>query len=774
MSGRHQDPEQSLSEPGQSLSEPGQSLIEPGRPAMTWGAPAAIRFVRRSLGAQWSALVAFAVLVAVVTAAGAAAPRLTAMLLDQDLRHTIASASPAYRDLTSSIESAVDPYSDTPYALLQQTWRHMPTTLATVRHDLRPGLRSIVDGGHFAGIASGYARAGTPEPAGFDASGVPGGIAEHTEYRVQANPELRSDARLVRGHWPQPSRTIGTDDVLQVVATAATARTMGWRLDERQTFSGALVGDFRVELVGVVRPVDPHGDLWVIDANRASPSVTHSKDGTPTMHGTVFIDADSWPDLAPQLGTTTISTWLGIDPDRFSVGTLPAFRSDLTAMLADPATVGATSGDDRVVRFQTFLPQTLDLYAARATASAAVLAVSATGPLGVAAVTVLLGTRGLLHRRRAVRELMRRRGASAVGLGWAAARDVAVASVPAALVGALAAVWLVPADTGTWIVATVLGAAGPPVLAWCTAALGALDRSADRRTTLLRRRWVPEALALVLAAGAVTVVIQRALVAHSAALESTSSVSATAAATDAVGHVDVLVTATPLLLAAAAAVLLLRLRPHVARWSVGLVRRRGAAAFVGTAEDVRGGSGAAWVLATIVGATSIGVLAGTVLRSAAAADLPTDGRTRGLDTAALVGGLAAVIVAGLLLSAVMTAASITLTVVAAAPGRRRRGAMLRTLGLTARQRTAVTLWELVPRVVLGIVAGILLGVLGALVLVPAVVPPAAVRGANSLVLDPGAVLATAGLFTLAAVIATITAVISDRRRSGVLDERSDA
>jgi putative ABC transport system permease protein len=718
--------------------------------------------------------VAFAILVAVVTAAGAATPRLTAVLLDQDLRHTVASASAAYRDPIASIDSPTDPYSGTPFALLRQTWAHMPRTLDAVRNDLRPGVRTVLDGGHHAGVASGYAPNGARPPTGFGASGPPGGIDQTTEYHVQATPELRSDAVLVQGHWPRASTTISDGAVLQVVLTEATARTMQWRIGERQTFSGAFVGSFRVELVGTIRPKDANGDLWVIDANRAVPSTTFSSDGTPTVHGTVFVAADSWPDIAPELGSGTISAWFGVVPDRFSVDTLPAFRSGLTAMLANPTPVGATSTDDREVRFQTYLPQTLDLYSARASASASILALSATGPLGVAAVTVLLATRGLLQRRGAVRALMRSRGASASGLGSAAARDVAIASVPGSLIGAAAAVWLVPGHTLAWVVAAVLGALGPPALAGATAAIGALDRASDRRRALLRRRWVPETVVLALAVGSVAVVVQRALSAQAAAVLAGTSASAVGAAGGAVGQVDVLVIATPLLLAAAAAVLLLRARPHIARWSVGLVRRRGAAAFVGTAEDVRGGSGAAWVLATIIGATSIGVLAGTVLRSASAVDLPTDGRAQGLDTAPLVGGLAAVIVGGLVLSAVMTAASITLSVVAAAPGRQRRGAMLRTLGLTSCQRTAVTLWELAPRIVLGVATGIVLGIVGALVLVPAVVPPNPAHPGSTLTLDPLAIAATAGLFAVAAVIATIAAVVSDRGRSGVLDERSDA
>ncbi|PZE24189.1 FtsX-like permease family protein [Curtobacterium sp. MCBD17_028] len=729
-----------------------------GRPHGQLAQPSRRHLVLRGLIGQWAALVAVAVLVAVVTAAGAAAPRLTTALLDADLVHTVDSASPAYRDLSGAVQP--DPLSalaqlDAQTASFAQTWTSVPSLLQRVRTDAPRAVRRVLDRGHVAASAAGVAPPGRPTPDGFAATGPRGGVHEQTAYRIQTSPELRAAGRLVAGHWPHVQTGIGDGTVLQVVASRATVRAMHWRVGRRQDLVDVGGDRYPVRLVGVFVPRHPGSGLWSQDPNRRTPSTMFLPDGTPVLHGSVFVDAATWPAIAPAIGGTTVQVWFGLHVDRLDEASVPAVRQALTRMLADPTPVDATSGDQRSLLLGTFLPQLLALHEERAAASAAVLALSATGPLGVAGVTLLLAVSGLLARRRAVRALLRDRGAGAGALAGGAARDLAVASVPGAALGALAAVLTIPVGGWDWTPAALAAAAAPPALA-AVVALAEVLGQRRRRPLLPRFRWVAEALVVAMAVGATAVVAQRA-----------------AAPTGGARPVDAFVTVTPLLLAAALVVLLLRVRPRLARLVVGLVRRRGAAAFVGTAEDVRSGPTAGWVLATIVGATSIAVTAGVVVTSAAAVDLPVDGRTRGVDTHPLVGGLVVVVVAGLVLSAAMTAAAIALTVVSAAPVRQRRGAMLRTLGLTGRQRTAVTLWELGPRVLLGLVAGVVLGLAAVVAVVPAIVPRTADHAVAVLTVDPLATTATVGLLALAAVLATLAAVVVDRRRSGVTDGRDD-
>lgn len=727
--------------------------------------PSSAVAVRRTLGAQWRALVALGVLVVVVTGAAAASPRLTAALLADDFQHTVASASPALRDPTAVVTSTETAALDDEDGTTAAMWQTMPKSLADARQSIHPALRRTLDHGHFAGVAAGWSASGK-ETHGFGGAGTPGGITQATQYRVQASPELVAESELVHGRWPSAIAHVGGSSVIQVVVSEQTATSMQWHLGDVQRFSGAYVGAFRARLVGVVRPRDPHDDFWQTDVNRAVPSVTLSADATPTHHATMFVASRVFPRVAPQLGGTAITGWFDVLHGRLDPDQLPAYRSALNAMLSHVTPIEVTGVALGSLSFQTSLPTMIDLFAARAQASASILAVSATGPLGVAGVTLLLGTTALLRRRRAVRALLRSRGASAVSLGVTAALEVAVASIPGALVGTVLA-FLVPGRSAGWTAALVIGGLGPPCIAFCTGAFGAVGHAGGRWTSLVRRRWVLEVLTVVVAAGAVGVVVQR------AAANRAADAPASVVDLGSLGHADPLVTATPLLLAAVGVLVLLRVRPAITAAIAKAVRNRGPAAFVGTAEDRRDGSGGGWTLSTVLGATAIGVLAGSVLRSASAA-VPPAGTRSPIDASTLVGGLPAVVVAGLVLSAVMVAAAIVLTVTASAPGRQRRGAMLRTLGLTARQRSAVTLWELVPRVVIGVFGGVVLGVLTSVVLVGAILPPGGAHGAASTVLDPLTIVLTATLFALSATLATVAAVISDRRRSGVLDPRSDA
>lgn len=697
-------------------------------------------------------MLALAVLVAVTTLAAVGTPRLVTSLLDGDLNRTVASASPSFRDPVAGVSLAIDDTVSSPEDFFPRIWQALPDRLRTSRAHAAPALGAVLDDGHVSGRANGL-HAGPPPPgtiSEFTASGLRGGLSIATGYRIDAYPGLRADARLVRGHWPTPATSIEPGSVLEVVVTDTTARQMHWVVGEEQQLSQE-GGSITARLVGVVTPRRTESDFWALDPGRAETSVTYDIYQTPTRHGIVFVDASTWPEIAPQLGGTDVSAWYHLDTASISTATQPGISAGLDQLLAKPPTVTTPAGDLRVLRFSSFLPRLFAVADQRAAASGELLAVSATGPLGVALVVVVLATSVVVARRRPDRALLRARGAGGGATVVRTAVETGIATVPAAVVGWLVAVASLPhAHWVAGLAAGVVGVVVPPAVAALVASAEVLELGGSRVAPF---RWVLEVLATIGAVAAVVAVLRRA-----------PSAADTPPTTG-----DPLVVAAPLLVAAVVVVVLLRLRPRFVRWTSRLVRDRSAAAFVGTAEDARGGGAPAWVLGAVVLATGTGVVATALLRAVGAATASTTGATKGLDRGVLVGGAPTVVIAGLALAAVLTAVAVVITVVAAAPERRRRDELLRTFGLSGADRTAVTVWELVPRCVLGVLGGTAAGLLSAIVVVPAVVP-----GSVGAWLAPLPVVATALGFGLAASVATVTAVLSDRRRSTLVLDRSAA
>lgn len=716
----------------------------PGR-----GAPWPFRLLRRSVADQAAALVALAVLVALTTAAAVGVPRLVSSLLETDLDRTVTSASPSLRDPAAGVSLAVDTSVSSPDGFFRQVWERLPGELRDARTHMAPALRGVLDDGHVSARAIGV-HTGLPptgEIAEFAASGVPDGPPMATGYRIDAYRGLRADSRLVQGRWPAPATTVGGRSVLEAVVTARTSREMHWKTGEEQQLDqeGSSIS---ARLVGVIEPRTTSSDFWALDPGRSRSFVTYTTDMTPTRHGIVFVDPSTWSTIGPQLGGTQVSAWYHLETSSISTATQAPVTAGLDHLMADPPTVSTPEGDVRVLRFSSFLPLVFGLADQRAAASGELLSVSATGPIGVALVVVLLATSVVTAGRRADRALLRARGAGTRTTVLRSAVETTLATAPAALVGWGAALVVLPGAPWTaGLAAGLVGVLLPPVVT----AVVAVAEGLGGRGVATPFRWVFEVLVVAGAAVAVVAVLRRGPV------PSDGSVAAG----------DPLVLVAPLLVAAVVVVALLRFRPLSVRWTARLVRDRSAATFIGIAEDARGGTAPAWVLGAVVLATGTGVVAAVLLAAVAAATATATGATKGLDTSVLVAGAPSMVVGGLALAAMLTAVAVVITVVAAAPERRRRGGLLRTLGLSGRDRTAVTVWELVPRCVLGVVGGVVAGLAASLVVVPAVVP-----GSAGVRPDPLIVLLTAAAFGLAASAATVAAVLSDRRRSTLVSDRS--
>jgi putative ABC transport system permease protein len=238
--------------------------------------------------------------------------------------------------------------------------------------------------------------------------------------------------------------------------------------------------------------------------------------------------------------------------------------------------------------------------------------------------------------------------------------------------------------------------------------------------------------------------------------------------------IDPLLAAAPLLVAAAVTIGVLRIYPWImAATQRAAGRGRGAVGLVGSARAVRAPSlGFAAAFALIVGVSVAVFSAGMAVSLGRALALASDPATRG-DIAPLDAGHPIVAAVFAFLSAaaglplLFCVVAIVLAVIAAARSRNRTVGVLRVLGFSAAQVRGLVAWELVPVVIVAIVAGVALGAAEVLVLGGALDLATFVGARTSIPLGvdgpitAGIAFVFAGATALAAAIATNVA----RRRS---------
>ena len=318
-------------------------------------------------------------------------------------------------------------------------------------------------------------------------------------------------------------------------------------------------------------------------------------------------------------------------PNVFAAGSLAAVQAQLDHFLANP--IRAQAGDQPVsLRFATSLTAALDDFLARAQPANTLFAILVAGPIGVALAVLVLGVRLALGRRREALALMASRGASPLRLRSGLAVEGAIVSVPTAALGVVVAFALTPESdlVGPPLAFGALCALAPPViLAIVAGALGPRDDVGAERSARRRWGWVVEVIVVGLAALAVVALFQRGLTPPNAGLT-----------------VDPLLAVTPILVALAACIVVLRLYPVPLAWLAGaLRRRRGAVAYIGVTSSMRSRAGGLWPVFAVVVGVSITVFSVSVL-STERGGIMEGARSRvGADLSVTAGSLSAAQVA---------------------------------------------------------------------------------------------------------------------------------
>jgi putative ABC transport system permease protein len=527
-------------------------------------------------------LALLAVVALVTTLALAAWPRVTSTVLGGELRHDLVEAGAGGRDLVTTLRTGT--FTSGPAVDPARLWEGLPAVAAAARDSMRPALKAVTSPGDSA------ARS-VAEP-----TEAPEGAAPNSRYSVsvEAYRGLRSAARLVSGEWPSPPSGNGADPI-PVVVSADAASLLGWRLGETRQTTASPESTLALRLVGTIRPIDRSADFWDVDVTRALGHFVDGGDSGKDFGGVAWVAPEAWPALAPRFDATIASVWFPVVPGRFSSEQLPQVRSALGAFLASPHSA-AVGGAGVPLSFATAVQQPIDDFVARAAAAQTLFAILLSGPLVVALAVLAQAARLVVDRRKPALALMAARGASPARLRTELAAQGLLASVPAAGIGLLAAVLLTPDGVPSTlpIVLAAVCVLLPP-LALLLAA-GKLSPGADARGRS-RFAWVAEVVVIGLAVAGVVLLTRRGLDASGAGLQ-----------------VDPLTALTPVLVALAACVVVIRLAGYPVGWVAGaLRRRRGAVAFLGASSARSARSGLLWPVFTLVAGVSIALFSVSML-----------------------------------------------------------------------------------------------------------------------------------------------------------------
>lgn len=449
---------------------------------------------------------------------------------------------------------------------------------------------------------------------------APGGApALYAETRLVVTPEPA--VRYVDGAAPRasdprlgPFPTLGVeyDDpeavlpVIEIAVVADAATALGiWRTEpavvgDELIVSGA-AGPLVLRVVGIFEAIDDDAYAWqrnfgvlgVQDRNQPGVAVG-------TVAGALVTPA-SFVDLTGASGSPFNHQWqFPLDIDRLDSGVVGDLLEALNRLETIVFQVGPTAMD-----LQTSLQRPIgDFLEQRATAHA-VLFIGVAGLLVSALAVLVLAAQLTTERRRTALALARSRGATLRQLVVLSAGEglliAALSCLPAAALAVLVvdgratsvSWWL----TGLLMAATTATLAG--IVGWEHRLVGKAERHDLVVQRLSPRRLGAEIALVALAVSGVVLLRQRGFDASVVA-----------------GASDPFLTAVPVLLALAAALVVLRLYPFPVRLLGRLAtRRRGPVGFLGLSRAGRAAAGAAVPLVVLLVALSFSVFASVVLNS---------------------------------------------------------------------------------------------------------------------------------------------------------------
>lgn len=574
--------------------------------------------LRQAFADPWPTLL-LAVLVALIAFAATLWPRFILDMNSRQVPYQVGALSAQQRDLMANWSATIVPEAGREYTSAQDTWGDLLDEMEETRQAQPEPLRSMMGPGDlFIELGKNDTLHQPPEGTEF----------ARVAIQQRIDPLLEEHVDLVSGDWPQmvlnpspqlPAESIpeGTvDGPVQVVILDDAA-------DRLNLAPGDTFADFLI--TGTYVPKNPEDPRWAHMPN--STRVGEIFSGDLGLVG--FITAYLPPENPGSTGPITNNAMKlfypvqgeGVSGDQIDQVTSQLIR--LTATQQDlrmPETaeeLDTTFNSPGVnlstppiqTTFSTESLSTFEALSQQQRATASILAVVAAGPIGVALAVLALAGRLIVSRRQQTLALATARGGSSAQVRGAMALEGLAAGIPAAVAGHYAANLIdLPASGWTeWLPVGLMALAPAVVLATTASTASRSSRSDLSSRGASRLRMLAEVVVLALAGLAIWRLFDRGLTGVSEAAEGTGPDAVTVVSVDT--GVDLLMAATPVLLALAACVITLRLYPLPVHALMRLFRRgRGLTNFLGAARAVRDPAGGVIPALAVVLGVSVAVL----------------------------------------------------------------------------------------------------------------------------------------------------------------------
>ncbi|MRH28197.1 FtsX-like permease family protein [Microbacterium sp. SYP-A9085] len=522
-----------------------------------------IRVVLRAAATAPVASTVVAVLVALVSFAGAALPA----VLDDARTATVHRALSGLRadvlDPTAKVRglpTAGGGSADAGLGHLADTWGGTVSQLRRVHDRLPQPLHGVLGDPQVYITLDGTAASpedGSPRPA--------------NRIEITLDPLYASRIHIVDGALPRP---VGDGArVVQIALSREAADVLAWPVGERRTVRYPS-DPMTVVLSGIYEARDAADAAWRHQRTGLYPDIEQTGLGNPIHLAMAYAAPQLLPGLGPWVSDAGTTTWMPLRTDRIDGPEAAALAAQLRGFAATPLSfdVRAASWFTQALSFRSSAPQLLEAGAARGDAMGALVALVAIGPLTVAIAAIAMTGRMLTFRRRGIVRLARARGAS-------------VGRLRALLSGEGLILGMIGAGAGAFAAAVTTGWAGPvslavPALAAVAPALAAMFAGVSAAARIAR---------IDLGVGDGPVRRRRLFIEGGIALGAGAILVAAVARSDPRADAAPVLLAAPVAVFAVGCILVLRLVPPAIR-GVGrlMLRDRGVMAVLGPAHAARG------------------------------------------------------------------------------------------------------------------------------------------------------------------------------------------
>ncbi|HOY81840.1 MAG TPA: FtsX-like permease family protein [Rhodoglobus sp.] len=541
------------------------------------------RLVGDHLRSGWGASLLVAVLVMLTVFAVAVAPRAFSAVATAELRHQLAAAPEEQLNLRGDGQIGLPGLGEnaTAAALLGPTDEAITRIPSLLPRPLRDGVGEPTWLIRTVGIAG-----SNPDfPYAFLA------------IRLAIDLSWMTHITFVAGERPAPWQA-DSGAPIEIALSATTAAAIG---AETGDILDTGVGPCLVS--GIYEPTQPDDSYWRHAFDLGSPIEIRQSGQRPTIQASAFVDPETLVHLQEPFASGTIAAWAPIDPQAYSYADLDELSTQAGNLVVTPRSLPEFGQ----LSLSTALPELLERTRQAVSATSALITLAASGLLGVLIATYALSLQALVRRRHSALALLSARGAAPGQIRGLVVLEAVIVALPGSAVAIAAAALLVPERIGLdgWLAPVAL-AITPVILAAVLVAPSNLRET--RQDVAVRSTWPLRWVLEVAVAGAAVIAL---ILLQRRGLVASSDIAA----------VDPLLSATPLLVAATAGLVALRLFPLPVRAVRAMARTRTAPVWeVGSARAAREPAiGAIATLALVIGVTI--VVFSTVMMSTVAATM---------------------------------------------------------------------------------------------------------------------------------------------------------